>query len=75
MRLLINTDIPLIDPDLGSKPHWIDVNDRVVLAQKITLYTEENMVNTMQWLEENSKFDTRKLTVCIEDCVKFYWEQ
>ncbi len=67
MKLLINREIPLVDADLESKPHWLWVNYDTILAQKITLAAEESMIETMQWLEQNSEFHTQKLYVILED--------
>ena len=67
MKLLINREIPLVDADLESKPHWLWVNYDVVLAQKIDLAAEESMIETMLWLKQNSEFDTQKLYVIPED--------
>ena len=67
MKLLINREIPLVDADLESKPHWLWVNYDVVLAQKIDLAAEESMIETMLWLEQNSEFDAQKLYVIPED--------
>lgn len=67
MKLLINREIPLVDVDLESKPHWLWVNYDVVLAQKIYLAAQESMIETMLWLEQNSEFDTQKLYVILED--------
>lgn len=41
MKLLLNREIPLVDADLESKPHWLWVNYDAVLAQKINLAAEE----------------------------------
>ena len=67
MKLLLNREIPLVDADLESKPHWLWVNYDTVLAQKINLAAEESMIETMQWLEQNSEFDAQKLYVIPED--------
>ena len=67
MKLLLNREIPLVDADLESKPHWLWVNYDVVLAQTIVLAAEESMIETMWWLEQNSEFDTQKLYVVLED--------
>ena len=67
MKLLLNREIPLVDADLESKPHWIWVNYDVVLAQTIDLAAEESMIETMWWLEQNSEFNTQKLYAILED--------
>lgn len=67
MKLLLNREIPLVDADLESKPHWLWVNYDTVLAQKINLAAEESMIETMWWLEQNSEFDAQKLYVIPED--------
>ena len=67
MKLLINREIPLVDADLESKPHWLWVNYDVALAQKIDLAAEESMIETMLWLKQNSEFDTQKLYVIPEN--------
>lgn len=67
MKLLLNREIPLVDADLESKPHWLWVNYDAVLAQKIDLAAEESMIETMRWLEQNAEFDTQKLYVILED--------
>ena len=67
MKLLLNREIPLVDADLESKPHWLWVNYDVVLAQTIDLAAEESIIETMWWLEQNSEFDTQKLYVVLED--------
>ena len=67
MKLLLNREIPLVDADLESKPHWLWVNYDTVLAQKINLAAEESMIETMRWLERNTEFNTQKLYVILED--------
>ena len=67
MKLLLNREIPLVDVDLESKPHWLWVNYDAVLAQTIDLAAEESMIKTMWWLEQNSEFDAQKLYVILED--------
>lgn len=67
MKLLLNREILLVDADLESKPHWLWVNYDTVLAQTISLAAEESMIETMQWLEQNSEFDAQKLYVILED--------
>ena len=67
MKLLLNREIPLVDADLESKPHWLWVNYDAVLAQKISLAAEESMIETMRWLEQNTEFNTQKLYVILED--------
>ena len=67
MKLLLNREIPLVDADLESNPHWLWVNYDTVLAQKINLAAEESMIETMRWLEQNSEFDAQKLYVILED--------
>lgn len=67
MKLLLNREIPLVDADLESKPHWLWVNYDTILAQKINLAAEESMIETMRWLEQNSEFDAQKLYVIPED--------
>lgn len=67
MKLLLNREIPLVDADLESKPHWLWVNYDTILAQKINLAAEESMIETMRWLEQNSEFNAQKLYVIPED--------
>ena len=74
MKLLINRPIPVLhDFEDDSPPSCLWVRDGVVLEQKVNLFKEEDMMKTMAWLTEYTAFDTAKLAVYVEDCIKFYW--
>lgn len=75
MKLLINRPIPVLhdfEDDLPPADLW--VRGDIVLEQKVNLFDEEDMMKTLAWLTEYTAFDTTRLKVYVEDCIKFYWD-
>lgn len=83
MKLLINRMIQVMEyADMESKPDYIAVGDDqgrltdiFVYTQKINLYEEENMAETLIWLYDNTYFDPDDLIVSFcEGSIKFCYE-
>lgn len=76
MKLLIQTDIPLIPEEEWScpRPDYLWARDGRVLAQKVNLHEEEHMVFCLHWLNDNAvNFSFRALSMYVEDCLVMEW--
>ena len=72
MKLHIHGNMPIKDAYLDSeeKPDWVFTCDGEVLAQSITLWGEDAMVATIDWLwDACPDFALHKLRVYVEDCI------